>query len=370
MQDASVVPSSTLPQTVSQPQTAPVFPAHQNGASQGSQGLPGRLRSAFGSGNSNQNSGTPGVTTTSVQPVVQQPFSQIAADPQPVAVQQPVATQLATPQQVPAFDTVPDSDKLGVLSAVIDQLEAERPNVSQHPVPVASDLPQPVMSVQQTAQPVITGAQTPQTQVDPSQPSAVGALTDFAVQQQAQQQMPQQVQSQVQPVDQTDDQANNQTSDQTDDQANDSTAAFAQAVPAVIDTVTTPTPQAQPKGPTAKEHLATASIDQSIVDAGGGVQYVEQEPVPEIPVEVESFIQRVENHQQTAPQEIVIADGTQGNAQTHYPSKPVVVLPITEEIEKEGESKSPRFSVRWLVEWSHKIIKMFAGKVIYRQVKS
>jgi len=44
-------------------------------------------------------------------------------------------------------------------------------------------------------------------------------------------------------------------------------------------------------------------------------------------------------------------------------------LPITKKEDKEGRKKSPKYSFRWLVEWSHKIIKVFAGKVIYRQVK-
>lgn len=110
-----------------------------------------------------------------------------------------------------------------------------------------------------------------------------------------------------------------------------------------------------------------SSIDTTQFDTGLGVQTVEEERNPEIPVEVESFLQRVEDHQQSTPQEIVVADGTQESVQTPYVKKPVIVLPITQKDEQEGIKKSPRFSVRWLVEWSHKIIKMFTGKVIYKQ---
>lgn len=115
---------------------------------------------------------------------------------------------------------------------------------------------------------------------------------------------------------------------------------------------------------------STSSIDTAQFDAGAGVQTVEEERNPEIPVEVESFLQRVEDHQDSTPQEIVVADGTQESVQTQYIKKPVIVLPITQQDEQEGLKKSPRFSVRWLVEWSHKIIKMFTGKVIYKEDNS
>jgi len=118
----------------------------------------------------------------------------------------------------------------------------------------------------------------------------------------------------------------------------------------------------------AKERAEVGgSLDTKSIDLGGGVQTVEQEKNPEIPVEVESFLQRVEDHHDTAPTEIVIADGTGEVPTNQYPSRPVIVLPITEEEEKEGIKKSPKNSFRWLVEFSHKIIKMFTGKVIYKQ---
>ncbi len=121
----------------------------------------------------------------------------------------------------------------------------------------------------------------------------------------------------------------------------------------------------------AKEKVeSTSSPDIVSPDSGAGVQYVEQEKNPEIPVEVESFLQHAEDHANQTPQEIVIADGSQPQSTKHLPKKPVFVLPITEEIEKEGEKKNPKYSIRWLVEWSHKVIKMFAGKVIYREAPS
>lgn len=118
----------------------------------------------------------------------------------------------------------------------------------------------------------------------------------------------------------------------------------------------------------SKERIESSSTpDTSSVDMGGGYQMVEHEKSPEIPVEVESFLHRVEEHQDQAPDEIVVADGSVETVKANYPSTPVVVLPINQEEEKEGEKKPPQFSFRWLVEWSHKIVKMFAGKVIYRE---
>ncbi len=116
-----------------------------------------------------------------------------------------------------------------------------------------------------------------------------------------------------------------------------------------------------------------ASIEGSTApsfEQSAGIQYVEEEKTPELSPEVEKYIQEVKQQQQKAPREIVIADVDQDLAdQEDYVSEPVIVVPITPEIEKKGKRKPPKFSVRWLVEWSRKIVKMFAGKVVYRQVK-
>jgi hypothetical protein len=122
---------------------------------------------------------------------------------------------------------------------------------------------------------------------------------------------------------------------------------------------------------TQKEKPAPAiSLEQVATDAVGGVQTVEAIPTPEISPEVESYLQKVEDTAGMAPKEIVIADGTQTAPVAHqYPSQPVVVLPITKEQEEEGAKKNPKFSIRWLVEWSRRLMKIFFGKVIYRPVE-
>lgn len=143
-----------------------------------------------------------------------------------------------------------------------------------------------------------------------------------------------------------------------------------QVVTQTIDQATTPQPVSGPRAAQKETAVGAVSLDQVAVDAARGAQLAEIEPTPEISPEVESYLQKVEDRKDMAPPEIVIADGSQtAPATRQYPSQPVVVLPITEEQEQIGAKKSPKFSLRWLVEWSRKIMKMFAGKVIYRSVK-
>ncbi|MEA2056995.1 MAG: hypothetical protein U9O78_04830 [Patescibacteria group bacterium] len=104
------------------------------------------------------------------------------------------------------------------------------------------------------------------------------------------------------------------------------------------------------------------------VEAAASIQFVEHEKSSEIPPEVEKFIKKVEDKKIKAPEEIVVAaQSALAQDDQQFAAEPVVVLPITPKIEAEGEKKPPKFSIRWLVEWSKKIVKMFAGKVIYRQ---
>lgn len=116
---------------------------------------------------------------------------------------------------------------------------------------------------------------------------------------------------------------------------------------------------------TAKESQASTPVEKPTAEAGGQYQMVEVEPNPEIPVEVESYLQEVEDHQSQLPQEIVISGDS---AQLMPPPKalrPVVVLPISSQTEDAGAKKNPKWSVRWLVEWSRRLMKMFSGKIVY-----
>jgi len=139
--------------------------------------------------------------------------------------------------------------------------------------------------------------------------------------------------------------------------------AVAQVLPqALHQTPTPPTPQSSKK----ETFVSAYTAPETTPDFGGGVQVVEQEKSPEVPPEVESFLQHAQDHAAKLPEEIVIADNQEISKVTHHPKTPVLVLPITPEEEKLGKKKSPKFSIRWLVEWSYKMMKKFSGKVVYR----
>ncbi|HYD34927.1 MAG TPA: hypothetical protein VD999_02570 [Vitreimonas sp.] len=116
-----------------------------------------------------------------------------------------------------------------------------------------------------------------------------------------------------------------------------------------------------------KEALPSmVTLEAPSFDLPVGVQSVEHEHSPELGPEIEGFLHKVEDHHEQQPHEIVVADGSQLLPTQKYMAQPVIVLPVTPEVEQEGQSKNTTFSVRWLVEFSHKIMKMFSGKVIYR----
>lgn len=117
-----------------------------------------------------------------------------------------------------------------------------------------------------------------------------------------------------------------------------------------------------------RESLATPnSPDFSGIDHIPGVQSVEHEPNPELSPEVASFLEKAEKNEGQLPEEITVAEDAGTSMPRRTPKKAVVVLPITPEVEKQGMKKSPSWSIRWLVEWSRKIMKMFSGDVIYRE---
>ncbi len=159
-----------------------------------------------------------------------------------------------------------------------------------------------------------------------------------------------------------------QAAEKTLQQATEETGELAQVLPNAILTATNTLNPSTPTT-TAKEAEGLKSPDKgNQAEAGTGIQAVEIEKNPELPPEVEGFINKVEQQADQLPKEIVIADAIKNLPQHHpLPKQPVVILPITPDVEKAGATKSPKFSVRWLVEWSRRIMKMFVGKVIYRQ---
>lgn len=132
--------------------------------------------------------------------------------------------------------------------------------------------------------------------------------------------------------------------------------------------------QAQPQpqgGQTGKERTAgTWSLDSAVQESGGMLTAVEQEKQPEISPEVESYMQRVENTQESPAEELAKLIPTVVSASSPAQTEVVRVLPISKSSAVAGHAKSPKFSIRWLVEWSDKVIKMFQGKAVYRTSES
>jgi len=145
----------------------------------------------------------------------------------------------------------------------------------------------------------------------------------------------------------------------------------AQAIPQVLEQ-TAAQSQISMGTSKAKETVeSAASPDRVTGDAiGSGPIEIEPSKELEVPVEVESYLQKVAENQDQLPQEIVVADDGANFTTRDYPKTPVIVLPITPEIEQAGAKKSPQFSIRWLIEWSRKLMKVFSGMVIYRQVET
>lgn len=165
-----------------------------------------------------------------------------------------------------------------------------------------------------------------------------------------------------------------QVIDQVEAERVDPLGVVAQAVPQVVNSIHDPLNPPNPFSVEVakKEVLIVGSgvaveSPVPIVEYPGGVQTIEQERTPEISPEVESFLQHSQQQANHLPQEIVVADNQEVSVVTHHQKKPVIVLPITEEEQKKGKNKSIKLSVRWLVEWSVKLMKKFSGKVIYRE---
>lgn len=249
----------------------------------------------------------PQVTPPVIEPVAAVPVSQVQAISEPPVTSQPV---IAPPEDS-------TSDNLALLESILSEVENKR--AQNAPTVDLGALP-----TQQTPEPTPVTAVPEAVSSEQSSMDATGLLSQVA--------------SQV-----------------------------------VEESVAEKVQQINPLNPTGvvsqggKEAAGSVSLEQVAIDAARGAQQVEVEPTPEIPPEVESYLQKVEDNTNLAPPEIVIADGSQTSPVNHaYPAQPVVVLPITPEEEAQGAKKSPRFSIRWLVEWSRKIMKVFSGKVIYR----
>lgn len=248
------------------------------------------------------------------------------------------ATAMPTPQSGSSSTFTTQMDELSLLEEAIAEAEQQSPRLSDSiPAPIASPAlavtPDPVRPTTTIPPAIVPPAVTPPA-LDPIAqvvPTVIVAQTDTL----------------------------NSTTVKT------SPKEIWQTVPVVPETVSTEViqPLETLAGPSIQE-----TTTQNPVEAGAMASYVEVEPPsPEIPVEVEGYLQEVKDHQDQLPQEIVIsADQVTLQPNSAPPLRPVVVLPITPEMENLGLHKNPAWSLRWLVEWSRKLMKMFAGKIIYR----
>ena len=279
-------------------------------------------------------------------PAAQPPLPAMAADPAPPVAAAPATASPSDEPAAPPAQQQPSA--IDELEALIAQSSAS-PVVSEQPMPQATPTmpgdPTPIPAQAPFPEPVVQQVITPDPTFDP--PAS-----------QVNQQLQPQAQSQFDPA---------QQPVPLEPQESFQPDPTAQAVLSTLQQAPGTLNPANPAPASAKETFERpAAPDASSIDAGGAVQQVEVERNPELPVEVEGFLQRVEDFSAKQVQEVVIADGTNEQAAVTYPSRPVIILPITQDEEQKNKRKSPRNSIRWLIEWSHKVIKMFAGKVLYK----
>ncbi len=155
--------------------------------------------------------------------------------------------------------------------------------------------------------------------------------------------------------------------------SDDAAALFASVPPQALPQATEDLwQQAQPKGGVSGKEQANAnwSIDTAVQESGGMLTSVEAERSAEISPEVEKYLQRVERDQESPAEELAKLIPTVLAPTEPAPTEVARVLQVTKKMAAIGHKKSPTFSVRWLVEWSDKLIKMFRGKAVYRKPDS
>ena len=106
---------------------------------------------------------------------------------------------------------------------------------------------------------------------------------------------------------------------------------------------------------------------QTIIGLEAPSAGIELERSPEIPLEVESWVQEVEQHAHHAPKEVKVVDSFTAQMPAEEAKQSVVVLPVTRDVVKKGMSAKITESVHWLSAWCMRLIKKFHGMVAYRE---
>lgn len=251
----------------------------------------------------------------------------------------PVVSQAQTPPPPPASDTTAESlPPVALEQVALDAAQAQQEEVEQDEL-----APEPGLEPQETL-------------VGPPPPEEVPTemLSDVSAEEVPEPEASSQPEAPSQP--------------EVAEPVQDSLAA---AVPMAVDSMTdTLNPPLAGAGTAKEAPLLSVTVEHPAVDQAGGVQYVETERSHEMPPEVEGFLKKVEDNVDQIPQEIVISDPQSGQALPRVMATPVVVLPISPQAEEEGKKKSAVYSIRWLIEWSWKMMKVFSGKVVYREESS
>ena len=121
----------------------------------------------------------------------------------------------------------------------------------------------------------------------------------------------------------------------------------------------------EPQVPTPKEQKEIVS---QLFSEKEKHPVVERPTTPEIPPEIE-HAEAVAGAEIQLPQPVT--DDTTGQVLVTSPAatQPQIVLPLTEEEIERGLHLKIIHSFRWLAEWCKRLIKIFHGRVIYRQAK-
>ncbi len=84
--------------------------------------------------------------------------------------------------------------------------------------------------------------------------------------------------------------------------------------------------------------------------------------------EVEGWLERLERGEDIhLPQPVTDDQTGQVLVEPASLEHPEVVLPVSEAVVKKGLHMKVWDSLRWLAEWSMRILKMFPGRVVYRE---
>ncbi len=118
------------------------------------------------------------------------------------------------------------------------------------------------------------------------------------------------------------------------------------------------------------EPVQQAPVAKEQRDAFGGeaprsAEWQEEEPGKE---EVESWLERIERGEDiNLPQPVTDDQTGQVLVSPAQPKEPQIVLPVTQVVVQKGLHMKIWDSVRWLAEWSLRILKMFPGRAVYKE---